>query len=157
VLQVSRVPGGQDARTPDVYIRTFLTTPLSFLGAAFFLVTPVGFAAAFLVAGAALVVLGLVLVRLTAGAVSTTGKTRGLELPVAERVPSRAISIVRVGFIGWLYPSACRIDHDTVWSAIGATGDTRRRNTARCARTLAAICASSSRACRLTYQLEMIK
>lgn len=71
--------------------RTFLVTPPSFLGAAFFLVTPVGFAAVFLVVEAALVDLGLVFVRLTAGAVSTTGKTRGLELPVAERVPSRAI------------------------------------------------------------------
>lgn len=62
--------------------RTFLTTLLSFLGAAVFLVTPVGFAPAFLVAGFLLI----------AGAVSTCWKTRGLELPVADRVPSRAIA-----------------------------------------------------------------
>lgn len=83
--------------------RTLVATP-SFLGAAaFFLVTPVGFAA--LTLGPGLVVvdavvavgdffagaaLGLV-VRLMAGAVSTVWKTRGLELPVADRVPSRGI------------------------------------------------------------------
>lgn len=62
--------------------RTFLTTLLSFLGAAVFFVTPVGFAPAFLVAGFLLIV----------GAVSTCWKTRGVELPVADRVPSRAIA-----------------------------------------------------------------
>jgi hypothetical protein len=45
-------------------------------------VTPVGFAPAFLVIGFLLI----------AGAVSTCEKTRGLELPVADRVPSRAIA-----------------------------------------------------------------
>ena len=62
--------------------RTFITTLLSFLVAGVFLVTPVGFAPAFLVAGFLLIV----------GAVSTCWKTRGLELPVADRVPSRAIA-----------------------------------------------------------------
>lgn len=66
--------------------RTFSTTPFFFLGAAVFFVTPVGFAAAFLDAGFLLI----------AGAVSTCWKTRGLELPVADRVPSRAI--VRTDF-----------------------------------------------------------
>jgi hypothetical protein len=73
---------------------TFFATP-SFLGAAFFLVTPVGFAAfAGLGTAAFLGALGLV-VRLTAGAVSTTGKTRGLALPVCERVPSRGMLVLR--------------------------------------------------------------
>lgn len=62
--------------------RTLVTTLLSFLGAAVFLVTPVGFTPAFLAAGFLLIV----------GAVSTCWKTRGLELPVADRVPSRAIA-----------------------------------------------------------------
>lgn len=120
---------------------TFLVTPLSFLGAAFFLVTPVGFAADFLVAGAALGVLGLVLVRLTAGAVSTTGKTRGLELPVAERVPSRAISSC-VDFMGWARRLARRIDGSTVYSVIGAPGDTAWVQYGAMRRALAATCAS---------------
>lgn len=69
----------------------FFATVLSFFGAAF-LVTPVGlapFAGAALGSSAA-AGLGLV-VLLTAGAVSTTGKTRGLELPVDDRVPSRGM------------------------------------------------------------------
>lgn len=70
---------------------TFFTTPLSFLGAAFFLVTPVGFAA--FAAGLGAATLALV-VRFTAGAVSTMGKTRGLALPVCERVPSRGILVL---------------------------------------------------------------
>lgn len=75
----------------------------SFLGAAvFFLVTPVGFAAFTLGAGLVAVVgdfftLGLVL-RLMAGAVSMVWKTRGLELPVADRVPSRGILL----YVFWL-------------------------------------------------------
>lgn len=71
-------------------IHTFLATPLSFLGAAFFLVTPVGLAP--LASALAAAFLGAAL-RLMVGAVSTTGTTRGLELPVADRV-SRAISAV---------------------------------------------------------------
>lgn len=74
---------------------TLVATP-SFLGTVdFFLVTPVGFAAFTLGPGLVLAVgdfftLDLV-VRLIAGAVSTVWKTRGLELPVADRVPSRGI------------------------------------------------------------------
>lgn len=65
---------------------TFLATPLSLLGPVFLvLVTPAGLAAGVLVVVFAR---GL---RLMAGAVSTGWKTRGLELPVADRVPSRAI------------------------------------------------------------------
>lgn len=60
---------------------TLVATLLSFLGAVF-LVTPVGFTPAFLAAGFLLMV----------GAVSTCWKTRGWELPVADRVPSRAIA-----------------------------------------------------------------
>lgn len=63
---------------------TFFTTVLSFLGAVF-LVTPTGLAPAFLVVVFAR---GL---RAIAGAVSIGSKTRGLELPVEDRVPSRAI------------------------------------------------------------------
>lgn len=64
---------------------TFLATPLS-LGPAFLvLVTPAGLAPGVLVVVFAR---GL---RLIAGAVSTDWKTRGLELPVDDRVPSRAI------------------------------------------------------------------
>lgn len=74
--------GHPPARRAPLQRRTFLTTLLSFLGAADFLVTPVGFAPAFLAAGFLLI----------AGAVSTCWKTRGLELPVADRVPSRAIA-----------------------------------------------------------------
>lgn len=74
--------GHPPARRAPQQRRTFLTTLLSFLGAADFLVTPVGFAPAFLAAGFLLI----------AGAVSTCWKTRGLELPVADRVPSRAIA-----------------------------------------------------------------
>lgn len=80
---------------------TLVATP-SFLGAAaFFLVTPVGFAAFALATGLVVVVVAVVavgdffalglVVRLMAGAVSTVWKTRGLELPVADRVPSRGI------------------------------------------------------------------
>lgn len=53
------------------------------------LVTPTGLAPA----GFAVVVFDLGLRAIT-GAVSGVSKTRGLELPVAERVPSRAIVIV---------------------------------------------------------------
>ena len=67
---------------------TFLATPVSFLGA-FFLVTPVGLAPLASALGAA-AFLGAAL-RLMVGAVSMTGTTRGLELPVADRV-SRAMS-----------------------------------------------------------------
>lgn len=76
--------------------RTLVATPSFFGAAAFFLVTPVGLAAFTLGAGFATAVaagflaLGLV-VRLIAGAVSMVSKTRGLELPVADRVPSRGI------------------------------------------------------------------
>jgi hypothetical protein len=62
------------------------------LGAAFF-VTPVGFAPFVVLEVAFLFVVFGLAVRFTAGAVSTTGSTRGLELPVCERVPSRAISV----------------------------------------------------------------
>jgi hypothetical protein len=68
---------------------TFLTTP-SFLAGAFFLVTPAGFAP---LTAAATFFLGLLLfLRVVAGAVSTVGKIRGLEWPVWDRVPSRAIT-----------------------------------------------------------------
>lgn len=60
---------------------TFVATPPLFS----FFATPVGLAPVFLLAGRAL---GL---RLMTGAVSTVWKTRGLELPVADLVPSRAI------------------------------------------------------------------
>ena len=53
----------------------------------FFLVTPVGLAP--LTTGVFLVLVAFL--RVIAGAVSTVGKMRGLELPVAERVPSRGI------------------------------------------------------------------
>lgn len=53
-----------------------------------FFVTPVGLEAL----GAAVVFLVLVaFLRVIVGAVSTVWKTRGLEWPVCERVPSRAI------------------------------------------------------------------
>lgn len=67
---------------------TFVAAP-SFLGA-FFLVTPAGLApfASFL---GATFFLGAAL-RVIEGAVSMTGITRGLELPVCDRV-SRAISL----------------------------------------------------------------
>lgn len=86
---------------------TFAATP-SFLAGAFFLVMPEGFTLlifatrpSFLVA--VLLVLGFV-VRLMVGAVSIAWKMRGLELPVAERVPSRAMVSER----GWNYEkSAC--------------------------------------------------
>lgn len=82
--QVKEVSGGVIRRRASIQQRrTFFTTLLSFLGAAVFFVTPVGFAPAFLAAGFLLIV----------GAVSTCWKTRGLELPVADRVPSRAIAI----------------------------------------------------------------
>lgn len=68
-------------------VLTFLATPLSFFGAVF-LVTPAGLAPGVLVVVFAR---GL---RAMAGAVSTDWKTRGLELPVDDRVPSRAILYV---------------------------------------------------------------
>lgn len=67
---------------------TFLTTALSFLGPVFLvlvLVTPAGLAPGVLVVVFAR---GL---RVMVGAVSIGWKTRGLELPVDDRVPSRAI------------------------------------------------------------------
>lgn len=80
---MKEVAGGVIRRRADnQQQRTLLTTLLSFLGAAVFFVTPVGLAAAFLEAGFLLIV----------GAVSTCWKMRGLELPVADRVPSRAIA-----------------------------------------------------------------
>lgn len=96
MARVSFTPALAASRAGRPARLTFSAAPLSFLGA-FLLVTPVGpapFASA--LAGAAfflVAVLGLA-VRLMAGAVSTTVKTRGLELPVCERVervPSRAI------------------------------------------------------------------
>lgn len=70
----------------------FFATVASFLGAVF-LVTPVGLAPAFLV-----VVVGVERgLRAITGAVSTVWNTRGFELPVADRVPSRAI----VGDVDW--------------------------------------------------------
>ena len=73
---------------------TFLTTPGSFLAGAFFLVTPAGFLA-LRASVTFFLVLGLVLfLRVVAGAVSMMGKTRGLEWPVADRVPSRGIAAV---------------------------------------------------------------
>ncbi len=75
--------------------RTFATAP-SFLGAAFFLVTPAGFTGFTPGSAAGFFALGLV-VRLMAGAVSTAWKTRGRELPVADRVPSRGISDASAG------------------------------------------------------------
>lgn len=70
----------------------------SFLAGVFF-VTPTGFAPLTLAAVGSWVVVVVVLgfvARLMAGAVSTVSKTRGLELPVAERVPSRAIVLIVV-------------------------------------------------------------
>lgn len=61
----------------------------SFLGRPAFLVTPTGLAPAFLV-----VVVFVRGFRSIAGDVSTVWKTRGLELPVADRVPSRAILVM---------------------------------------------------------------
>jgi hypothetical protein len=68
---------------------TLALTP-SFLGAAFFFVTPAGFTGLTAGSAAGALALGLV-VRLMAGAVSTVWNTRGRALPVAERVPSRGI------------------------------------------------------------------
>lgn len=77
--------GGQVTR------RAFFATALSFLGAVF-LVTPVGLAPAFLVVVVVVVVFDFARgLRAIAGAVSTVWNTRGFELPVADRVPSRAI------------------------------------------------------------------
>lgn len=87
---------------PFTLVSTFFATALAlaltpgFLGAAVFLVTPTGLAALVpeveVAVGEVLVFafLGLT-VRLMAGSVSTVWKTRGFELPVADRVPSRAI------------------------------------------------------------------
>ena len=69
--------------------RTLVAVVGSFLVTAFFLVTPVGLAP--LTAGTFFVLALVVFLRVMAGAVSTVGKMRGLELPVAERVPSRGI------------------------------------------------------------------
>lgn len=67
-----------------------LATAPSFLGATFFFVTPVGFTGFVVDSTAGFLAFGFV-VRLIAGAVSTVAKTRGRELPVADRVPSRGI------------------------------------------------------------------
>lgn len=93
VVVVGELEGGWRGRCG----LTFAPTPF-FLGAAVFL-TPTGLLPAavdVVVAAAGVVavagfVLGAAVVRLIAGAVSTVWKTRGLELPVAERVPSRGI------------------------------------------------------------------
>ena len=73
-----------------------LATAPSFLGA-FFLVTPVGLAPLASVLGTAFF-LGAAL-RVMVGAVSTTGTTRGLELPVCDRV-ARAMSAMLLGTKG---------------------------------------------------------
>lgn len=76
---------------------TLAATPFFFAGV--FLVTPAGLLETAVDSAAGfLTVLGLV-VRLMAGAVSTVSKTRGLELPVAERVPSRAIATCDIGVL----------------------------------------------------------
>lgn len=76
-----------DAGAGESGISTYQRTLVAGLVAGLDLVTPAGLAA--LVLGAAL---GLVVVlRLVTGAVSTVSKTRGLELPVCERVPSRGM------------------------------------------------------------------
>lgn len=92
---------------------TLVATLSFFGGGAFFLVTPVGFAPLILAVSelvvlvvSDLLVLGLV-VRLMAGAVSTAWKMRGLELPVAERVPSRAMIVIVWGFgVIWFWRQA---------------------------------------------------
>lgn len=83
---------------------TFLTTPDSFFAGAFFFVTPVG-PLPLTLSAAFFLVLGLVdFLRVVAGAVSTTGKTRGLEWPVWDRVPSRAIAaILGRDMLWWWY------------------------------------------------------
>ena len=71
--------------------RTFVAV-VGFFVVAFFLVTPAGLLP---VTGAAFFALGLVaFLRTTAGAVSTCWKTRGVEWPVCERVPSRAMVMI---------------------------------------------------------------
>lgn len=83
----SSVPSHQAVKRAGArWQRAFFATALSFFGAVF-LVTPVGLAPAFLV-----VVAGFARgLRAIAGDVSTVWNTRGFELPVADRVPSRAI------------------------------------------------------------------
>ena len=68
---------------------TFFTTAGSFFGAPLFFAAGLAAALLALVSGASFFL--VVLVRLITGAVSTVGRTRGLALPVDERVPSRAI------------------------------------------------------------------
>lgn len=99
VVVVGELEGGWRGRCG----LTFAPTPF-FLGAVVFL-TPTGLlpAAVDVVVAAGVVavadfVLGAAAVRLMAGAVSTVWKTRGLELPVAERVPSRGILGFFLGF-----------------------------------------------------------
>lgn len=87
--------------------RTLATAP-SFFAGAFFLVMPAGFAALALVTGLVVVVAGVFLVlglmlRLMVGSVSTGVKTRGLEWPVADRVPSRGILAGLVGKVELTY------------------------------------------------------
>lgn len=79
-----------DCQGGQVTRRAFFATALSFLGAVF-LVTPVGLAPAFLVVVVVVVFDFARGLRAIAGAVSTVWNTRGFELPVADRVPSRAI------------------------------------------------------------------
>jgi len=72
-----------------------LTLVAVLVGAGLVLVTPAGLVVVvFVVLGLAAVVVVVVLVRLVTGAVSTVSKTRGLELPVCERVPSRTMMTV---------------------------------------------------------------
>lgn len=85
-----RQPRQHPALRDRIWEHTFFATPLPLVGRPLF-ATPVGFAPVVLV-----VVLALGL-RLIVGAVSTVAKTRGVELPVADRVPSRAM----VRFWSW--------------------------------------------------------
>ena len=73
-------------RRDNARTRTFAPAVGSFLVVVLFL-TPTGLAP--LTVGVFLVL--VVLLRVMVGAVSTVGKMRGLELPVAERVPSRGM------------------------------------------------------------------